>query len=189
MTRNRYHRLVHAFGSFKRARARDETGSILIEALVGMAMVTVVVAGSLGVSSNVQASLRHHESVDAVDQYLTGLAEETMALPWASVAHCGAGTDEGAGSSTTLVDWPDAECPPVTIERTREHTVEDVDITITTTVDWVGTPAQDPSGFGRKQVTMTATWTPAGDTRQRSVTETITRTATPSEAIPTEGTL
>src|SRR5699024_2532423 len=98
----------------RRARERDERGSMLIEALVAMAMITIVVAGFMGVSNGVQDSIRHHESVDAVDQYLTGLAEETAALSWASLAHCGT----NPGDLATNVKWNTGSCPTGTLART-----------------------------------------------------------------------
>lgn len=162
-------------------RKRDERGSLLIDSLVAMAMVSIVAAGYMGVNNGVQDAMRHHKSVDQVDQYLTGLAEEASALPWESLANCMRPSPPANAANYT------ASCPAGAITQIapEKDIGGGITVNVTTDVTWITSPVpSSPSKFGQKLVTFTASWKPVGGTR-RYVTETMTRTAAPTEALPT----
>ena len=168
----------------RRARERDERGSMLVEALVGMAMITIVVSGFLGVTNGVQASMRHHESVDAVDQLVTGLSEEASALPWAAVAQCGSGASDLA-TTVKYANTTADPCPPGAIAPSQTIALDGFNVTVTTAVTWQTPSPGSPDGYGRKLVNIVAKWTPPGESQARTVNEHYTRTSSPSEALPT----
>lgn len=163
------------------ARRRDERGTLLVEALMMMTVISIVSASYVGVNAAVQASMRHHQAVDVVDQYTTGLLEEVQALPWASVALC----DHANTVPDNQVQYV-GTCPARTVDPTSTKTIQGVTVTSTATVTWDdGSTSRPPAAFGRKVITLVSTFTPIGSDQTRTVRIAGSRTATPNEAPPT----
>lgn len=180
-----------------RRAQRDERGSMILEALIIMFVLTVTAAGAVGVLQSVRASADRQQAQTAIDQHLTGLGEEAMAMPWTSVVACRtplAVAPAGGWGLTPPVQATVADCPTPGIAAARTVTIEDRDVAIATDVTWVlpsATPPApapaaptDPGAYGLKRITLTATWTNPGSQTPSSTSVVIERLPTLDEAAP-----
>lgn len=151
-------------------RRRNEQGSILLEAVIVMFVITLTVAGYIGVQTAIAKSADKQQIQTAVDQHLNGVLEEASSMPWASIATCRAslvpvpavGTSETSPVQSTLAD-----CPTPGIQETQTTEIDGRDVTISTDVEWVlpsvtTAPPAGAGAYGRKRITVVAEWTNHG---------------------------
>lgn len=180
-------------------RARNQRGTILVEALVMAAVGALAMGGYLAITTGTQATVRHNQSIDVVDQYATGQIEEMRSLPWAAVANCsvdptntlpdGLSNDWTASSGKV---YHQTTCPSRYLTYYEAPTIANMKVHTYTTVTWdpaYATPT--PTLNGRKKITLVMRWKPVGSPTERVRTITAYRTSTPNEVppvvLPTDG--
>ena len=179
-------------------RARDQRGSVLVEALIMAAVGALAMGGYLAVTTSTQSVVRHHQSVDIVDQYATGQIEKMRALPWAAVANCSGDATNAApdglsndwnatrnlmGATEPAVYHSTTTCPTRYLTFYEVADVQNVKVKVFTRVSWAnGSAASNPTLAGQKKVTLTLRWKPVGSPSERVRTITAFRSSTPTEA-------
>lgn len=151
-------------------RHRGEQGSMLLEAVVVMFVITLTVSGIIGVQTAIAKSADKQQIQTAVDQRLNGILEEASSLPWASITTCRASlvaVPVVGTSITSPVQATLAECPTPGIQEKQTVEVDGREVTITTNVEWVlatvtTTPPVDDGAYGRKRIIVSAEWTNHG---------------------------
>lgn len=170
---------------------RDQQGSMLLEAVVVMFIITLTVAGFVGVQTAVAKSADQQQVQTAIDQHLNGIVEETMSIPWASVVACRASLLPYTPGSDTLppVQVLNSACPTPGIPADRTVEIDGRTVSITTDVNWVLPSATAPvpvnaAAYGLKQVRVNAQWTNPGATVQSQARVVVERAPTLDEVAP-----
>jgi hypothetical protein len=181
-------------------RARNQRGTILVEALVMAAVGAFAMGGYLAITTGTQNTVRHNQSIDVVDQFATGQIEEMRSLPWSAVANCSVDPSNLGRTDDTADQWAASSgdvyhqtaCPARYMPYYELATIAKVKIHVYTDVAWdpfVAPPT--PTLNGRKKITLTLKWKPIGSNVERVRTVTAYRTSTPNEVppvvLPTDG--
>lgn len=187
-----------AIARTRRTLTNDDEGSVMMEALVAMVVITTVALAFVNILIASSQMRTANEARDKANEILNASLERARQVTWADL---GLFTSDGAsagsinGENSVILTTP---APPARMLPTSTTTVGSVTYTITTHVTWTTanadsnltqpalpvTPVTNPSGtYSSKRVTVTVTWTIPGSP-SRTLTGQTVRAPDASEQVP-----